>query len=683
MKWGYLAVRQKPKVLRISFVPDSPPELNHAPDCDTRTSPVFAAAQHEATPPDFSGSTSILFLVFDRPYQVIARLRADCPELFRRTWFSHGLASVVILGAVAADVEPLRADSSLGFRAMEIWTLRDGNLEDSECVFAPPISTTPPGTSLQGFGSLDSDTQVLLEELQACLHTAIRIASQYAPRYLRILDCLTQAANEIITELTFLQAPTGPPPPSLPEGAFDSESSRSVELQRRLHQRVGQLVQINSALSYLISQALSGIFPLRESECQVRRYSLLGIGTAVHAIAAFAEFVERIFEKFPVDEAIDRLFDLGPPLPIWPLISSEFDPRAWSASRYHIDTFLKNTEPTTAQPRLVFFSGRLGFREAEFAVTAALQVLASADSVRWSLMTLSHELMHAHVRGVLSVLFDEPQKGASASFKDFHTALAEVVAGRSDGKNLRASLRLAILNYCTVQPFLGDIIRGRKSEESIALLSFQELRESLSLNFAAINHAFVHVFDFFYFYNARSAVYLRLLWESWATVPAVLEDLDEYLLRSIVTISTVEEGSTSDRFENALAILISALVDLSGTRHCAVASFALEHLSQHETKRRLIIRFTPAAYLAEVAAKVLVASPIHGALLRDDLAEPHEMGCQYYLESGEFAEVAIESPVAFLLDRLRRNLSAHPAPRKQEEYLSAWSLLVCASATPK
>ncbi|MDO8723253.1 MAG: hypothetical protein Q7J31_13670, partial [Syntrophales bacterium] len=66
-------------------------------------------------------------------------------------------------------------------------------------------------------------------------------------------------------------------------------------------------------------------------------------------------------------------------------------------------------------PKLPYFSGRLGFRETEHTISAAVQSLEAGSDLEWSLLTVTHELLHGHVRNLITVLFQgdlktEPEK---------------------------------------------------------------------------------------------------------------------------------------------------------------------------------------------------------------------------------------------------------------------------------
>src|SRR5205814_8070651 len=56
-------------------------------------------------------------------------------------------------------------------------------------------------------------------------------------------------------------------------------------------------------------------------------------------------------------------------------------------------------------PLIAHFSLRHGFMESKFSVTAASESLTAETQPQWTLVTLSHEVMHSHVRSILNALF--------------------------------------------------------------------------------------------------------------------------------------------------------------------------------------------------------------------------------------------------------------------------------------
>ena len=63
---------------------------------------------------------------------------------------------------------------------------------------------------------------------------------------------------------------------------------------------IDSIVQLNSALAYIISQSFYGGPPLLQNLSLNSCHSLLGIGTAIRAIQTLTEFIIHGFAKHPV-----------------------------------------------------------------------------------------------------------------------------------------------------------------------------------------------------------------------------------------------------------------------------------------------------------------------------------------------------------------------------------------------
>ena len=328
-----------------------------------RSSPIFPILP-DADVPDFGRSSRIGFFVFRRAFPQIGGLRDILTaEEQRRLWFGHGLASLIVFAQDETLLPKIRGASSEEHLAFEEWPL-DGNtlqVKSIKTELASPVVVTPEDYRLAHYSALDGHSVSLFVELEHCLATAIRRSSQYIPELLPQLHALVCAINEIIDELVFLLNPSCDPPDSLPANAIEDLRQSQVIRQKRIHHRTGQVVQLNSALSYLISQAFSGVPPILQNECQVRTYSLLGIGTAFCALYSLSRCIERVFEKksivtivktrFPGMEAFD---------PLRTLQSFHPDKCLWGLPEHcgwkHLCDTTRSEEPN---PKLVFFSALL------------------------------------------------------------------------------------------------------------------------------------------------------------------------------------------------------------------------------------------------------------------------------------------------------------------------------------
>ena len=90
---------------------------------------------------------------------------------------------------------------------------------------------------------------------------------------------LITLVDDLAAEMLYAFNPKGKPPDTLSEYSeqhFSDDPSLSTQI---IHQNMDRLVQIDSALSYVATQALTGAVPILERRSLIRRYSLLGVGT--------------------------------------------------------------------------------------------------------------------------------------------------------------------------------------------------------------------------------------------------------------------------------------------------------------------------------------------------------------------------------------------------------------------
>jgi len=95
---------------------------------------------------------------------------------------------------------------------------------------------------------------------------------------------------------------------------------------------------------------------------------------------------------------------------------------------------------------------------------------------------------------------------------------------------------------------------------------------------------------------------------------------------------------------------------------------------------RLRVRSLANQYLAETTMHCLFSSEISAKLTEDDAVEPKKKRFHYMLDTGEMPGIRVMSPVALLVDRIRRSLENETTSELSLQYRSAWLFLACASA---
>lgn len=456
-----------------------------------------------------------------------------------------------------------------------------------------------------------------------------------------------------------------------------------LAIQQRINALTDQIVQLNSGLAYVNSQSTCGSIPILHRRCLYQSHSLLGIGMAVLAIEQFGDFVRRVFDDHPVYDVLRRIaknvlgFNPGRGV-------ADFD-AALQEQGSDIDGLSEGLAKNNQRSHLFFFSGRLGFQESYFAVSAAMQALAASDSIRWSLITLSHELMHSHVRDLLSAICSSKAGHQESEPGEWMNGFLEFQYGHGT-PNLKMidSLRYAILNFCVVRQQQRDsVARMARDDTEIKIREPRLTKEDLQLLFRSyykeINEIMVSVLDFHYFYQGNIELYVHSLWVSWSTVPSVLVNLDHYIDRTLAAISTMYKSKILERFQVTLAIFqqtISALLERNPTN--TLLKYVTQHISIKHNVDNLRLQFLSGAYLAGIVSKHLKSSRIQAAMF--DLSDPRATNGDgvFYLLDVEFDDTPVSSIVAFFLERLNRALS-----REENDddlaYRSAWLFLAIAS----
>lgn len=653
-----------------------------------RISPIFPVVPSDVPADPLAGAKFIAFLCPLRPFEFIGK---QPKELRTKIWFSLGIAAVVLFGNEGCDVLKIVAQEKEHLSAYEIWRL-DGGKVLPDSLWIRPAAFSPP--RLRQTPNLSKDTLRLIQEIQGNLHEAARAAAIFTPEANSKFERLTEATNQIIEELEYLENPLSVSPPKQFAKSKSAITEDIFGVHQRVNQRMTQLIQLNSALAYVVSQTSHGTIPILEGPCLISTHALLGVATAYRAISAIVSFVESIFEQHPILAVIDKTYRNMPGVEVFTDVL-RYDRNRWRDSGVAIDNFLHLGKPEISRPKVTYFSSRLGFAETHFAVTSASQTLHAADSIRWSLMTLTHELLHAHVTGILATLFgDEVSQGLTwDSFVRLHSEFRTFVNTQPPPvPTMLNSLRYMVFAFAVsryeIFGKLNEMDHGGVGEPPTKIKIGPRLPEQTEL-FAAfyrsslrlLEELIVHTLDLHYFYSGDRDVYLELLWKSWTTVPAVVGDLETYLLRTLVAVATMEEGRVSERFKLARERLLAKLSELIADEGTNVfLQKAHGHLADEKKTRRLRLLFYPCVYAADMTAFFLRSMNLEANLWsNDENIEPSGEGeFLYSMATAEFSGSRVKNPIAFIAHRLR--LQEKDPEEMDEDFRSAWVLLATASA---
>jgi len=189
----------------------------------------------------------------------------------------------------------------------------------------------------------------------------------------------------------------------------------------------------------------------------------------------------------------------------------------------------------------------------------------------------------------------------------------------------------------------------------------------------------VHVMDYLYFYNADDEVFVSSLWHSWALVPNVQPKIDEYVLRTLLALSsTWTDDDPTSAFADASARLDSCLAGILHNGAHGLVEQARRALNDGEAKgaessrSNLRTRFQLSFPLVRWTRRFLVSSELHAGLAHDEQRVAGDPA--YPFDPWDFPDGDVGSPTGFLLDRFRRMVRAYENDDLEAD--SLWQLLV-------
>jgi hypothetical protein len=659
-----------------------------------RTSPVFPATTDFTAPDLRSGTTYFCFFCYDPAFPVLGRLLQKASrEIKSGLLYTTGLASILLVTkrrSLADNIERIAGGPA---RTKEIWHVDRGRIKSIECKCSLPATANSKAIKLRPYGSLPLDARSTVDEFVANMAIFMPKVQVHIPSEMPTYTRLIGLVDELVSEMLYACNPIGGPPKTLCEYTEKQFGPGSSLGARILYQNMDRLVQINSALAYVSTQALSGAVPILDRRSLIRRYSLLGIGTAVLALTRIAHSIESAFAKGSIEHV---LADLGSDLQPLPGLDNlpDYNSRHWS--EFQINALSGKAELQGPYPKLPYFSGRLGFRETEYTISAAIQTLAAGGSAEWSLLTVTHEMVHSHVRNLLSAVFQgDPNGRPNQKWQGFYDRFAARCNHNPPAKeSLLDSLRAVMLTYCCRSVRHGSLTRNVQHEAGdqgnreihipFELLSPESLLLTYGAEYRNISEVFVHVLDLHYFYRSCLSHYIPLIWRSWSKAPQVRGDLRQYLLRSLLVVATKASGTVYERFRSARSRLLELLESVQGLEgaRIPVIDEAADRLRRPYTEKYLFFPFSASLILVDLAHHVLTSSTIRGAInagdphLRPVVAADNEEWLEYDMPD-EFVDDIVISPTAYIAHRLTRPIR-HSDSRDIEAETAAL-FLACSS----
>lgn len=634
-----------------------------------RTSPVYPATGEFVEPDLSAGAHFVCFYCFDPAFPVLGRLVSKGSKgLKAGLLYTMGLASILVITSDIGLLQEVEQIANASLKSKEIWEVENGKIRS----IRPEVTERAPrefaAPDIKPYAALPLAVRTTVDEFVASMAVILPKVQIHVPYEINTFLSLIGLVNDLVSEMLYAYNPSGPPPDTLSEYTerqFLDDSSISTQI---IHQNMDRLVQIDSALSYVATQALTGAVPILERRSLIRRYSLLGVGTAVLALTRIAHSIESAFAGSAIETILEEWGDDLAPLPGLDRLPM-YDPTGWRESSRH--ALNREVEARGLCPKLPYFSGRLGFRETEYTISAALQSLAAGASAEWSFLTVTHEMVHGHVRHLLSAIFQgDLKRSTDDEWQKFYDRFsARCHREKIPGEGLLDSLRAIILTYCCNTIDAGSLTeippRPRMWTESgirfySELPRQEELRRVFSTEFRNISEIIVHILDMHYFYVSCLSHYITLIWKSWSKAPQVRADLRQYLLRSLLVIAARKQGGPDERFRSSRALLDELLVrvDEKNNKSMPVIGEAIRMLRGGLPEDRLFPAFYASLILVDLAEHVLTSSKVRRTIHAADVhfraahdESINEEWLNYDIPEG-FVDEEVMSPSAYIAHRL-------------------------------
>jgi hypothetical protein len=627
-----------------------------------------------------SAIESICFLFSARPYFALGAIKPqlDADEL-GSTYFTEGLASIILLNVPIARAREIQA--MVGNCPIEYWPVSDGRLESAKIISEGLGTQTVHPEPLQLPATDEPELEVYVEQISASLTTLWALYNAYWREEQETLRRLSSVTDLLIQKHQALR--NGP------------DAADSVVNQTKVNAIVSALVELSAALSYAVTQGTSGATPILCNRSPFPHHSLLGIGGSVRALTKFARYLEAAFIIRNAGDVVrNRYGEVNYRVPA-------SIRRYTSGTEYRLPESRKEANELfdvggefvqqTQVPLIAYFSLRHGFMESKFSVTAASESLTAETEPQWTLMTLSHEVMHSRVRSIFIALFgsswheDSDEVIRREYFEEFSRWIEQRNAPQDHP--IAAGLRNAVLHFCyAIDRFAAGFAAPEdpSHDPTTPEVPIEKLRECYSRNKHLAVETIVHFHDYYFAYAYQPKMYMMSVWASWIKVAAPFTRTMEYLVRSLATVACGTGLEPRQAFDFAVETLLDALDALEAAGIRSPLFSELRRLSKtSEQVEATRASFKVFYYLID-QVRLFFASPSIAAKIDrvedDPFAEGSTLASEYSANVFVFGEEAAGSvsPIRYSLAALFASLAGKP-PVDDPQWLTAWNYMVISS----
>lgn len=512
----------------------------------TRVSPIFPVSSPKrkvVTRSNFPGEIYLCFLGPIHPRVAFSILPNNCP-----VWLTLGLFNTVAQISSPREVNQIKAASDKIHIPWEVWRIKSGQVSQYE-TSRPNKRTLISRDELADFYLSKGKMELAqaLGEYCPLLASAIARSAALPADFGRELEALHKGT---VYHLSKLAGKNSAP------------------------HALAHLTVLNAGLSRFSSQTFSGASPIAETECHFWLHSLLGIGVASIALRNIRVFVQRVLGEANLAGYLASLGSVTTKVP------DLMDQKSWEPSRLSLVLPARKTDSIEIIPLLSYFSGREGYYATETTISAPLAAISACNSRRWSLLTLTHEIMHVIVRPILAKLCGD------ANDKKNQEKILRLWKSRNTADNLFDEVR---------RLFIKAIVRAARHDEVAVdeINTYDEIHDCIYQVYYDVEEILVHTLDFLYVYGKDSKKYVRGIWTSWGMVPDVNQRLSEYLVRTISAVWSLyrrRSNGLEDAKKEVQRHLVEMAKSAKGMQHVSDAIDLLSSSWDSEIRPRVLER---------------------------------------------------------------------------------------------
>lgn len=646
----------------------------------------------------------VVIIYTSSPFKLISRLKDSRlgDNLDHSLFYSSGYAAVIGFVASSKEVDTILKVAEPSYEFSEQWTVKKRVI-----VQHAPAQSTYAETKLPKLICLpetiineveDSETVILKDIYDAIAHLSGRVSVVGEP-FVSVLESICYQTNDLALQIVFIEGKISAEKFKILlekyagaedddsvndvvgdfDGIHDRDPVKAVENLQALRD---ELVQIRACLKYYYRQGFTCFPPLLQTDYPVGFDSLFGYNSCLWGLQGLFEQIQKANESIQTFDSFlqkldDHAFILKRPKNVRTNSSRYIE---WIEAVSKKSHFIHRDRAPNAsakfQKPISYFSSRLGFKATEISITASIESISYCDRPAWHLATLFHEYTHLFV----APIFAELRNNEALEIDFLLKCYADFFDPSNRTEHELTPYCIFKLSFWHTSFILRQIDSQNYSsgEQSTFARDFNEIKKAIDRTARDSEEIVVQTLEYSYFYQGFPDVYLKSIWSSWLSLPATYIHKRQYLLRSLLAISVDIKGDNDTRFTQAIKLLTKSISTLEGEGYVRLGAIQEinEYINDPDVRNTLRRYFFDLIEFADLSAQFLVDPQLRARMFQDREVLWKDGEYVYTFSNLEYCGDVIESPVRFLIDKLKETLKCSDSDgeclRQRGEQHSLW-----------